>query len=81
MLFRSPYLTSGSATTATPLVVANTTQSGYFYVRGMLTVSTGGTIIPAFATSQAAASVVNIGSYFLLYPIGSNTVSTIGAWS
>ena len=75
------YITSGTTVSAVSLVVANTVQAGYFFVRGTLTVTTGGTIIPAFALSIAAAAVVNQGSYFLIYPVGSNSVTTVGNWT
>ena len=71
-------------TVATSSVVggaANTSTLGFAYVKGKIVIGTGGTIIPSFATSVAAASVVGNDSYFRITPIGLNTVQSVGQWS
>lgn len=59
----------------------NTNTTGFAYVKGKIVVGTGGTIIPSFATSVAAASVVGNDSYFRLIPAGLNTVQSVGNWA
>lgn len=59
----------------------NTTTTGFAYIKGKIVISTGGTIIPSFALSVAAAAVVGNNSYFRLTPVGTNTVTNIGNWS
>jgi len=73
--------TFGTVATAVIITASNTTTTGYAYIRGSLVIGTGGTLIPSIALSQAAAAVVQAGSYFKLTPIGSNTVTQIGNWS
>lgn len=73
--------TRGTVATAVVITASNTTTTGYAFIRGKLIVGNGGTIIPAFAVSQASAVVVQSGSYFTLQPLGSNTVQSVGNWS
>jgi hypothetical protein len=49
--------------------------------RGIITVTTGGTIIPSLSLVTAAAAVVKAGSFFMCRRLGSHTFETIGAWS
>jgi hypothetical protein len=74
-------LTMGTAATATALVANNTTATGHSTIRGKIVVGTGGTIIPAFAISQAAAAVVDADASFRIWAVGSNTVTSVGNWS
>ena len=73
--------TLGIAKTATIITAANTTTTGYARIQGKFVVSTGGTIIPSYATSIAAASIVQPGSYFKCWEAGNNTEVEIGAWT
>lgn len=73
--------TFGTVATAVVITASNTTTTGYAFIRGSLVIGTGGTLIPSVAFSQAAAAVIQAGSYFKLTPIGSNTVTQIGNWS
>lgn len=55
-----------------------------FRLRGMVSVNAGGTFIPQFTTSTAAAGapVVQINSYFKLSPLGASGANTsIGNWA
>ena len=73
--------TYGTVATAVVISASNTTATGYAFVKGKLIIGTGGTIIPAFAVSQAAAAVVQSGAYFRLWAVGSNTVQSVGNWA
>lgn len=77
----APLYTVGTAATATALVTANTTTSGSATLRGKLVIGNGGTIIPAFAISQASAAVVQADSSFRIWAAGTNTEVEIGNWS
>jgi hypothetical protein len=71
----------------------NTTISGgsvsagayrVLYMRGTVSINTGGTFIPQYTLSAApgGAYTTQIGSYFLIYPIGaSGSNVSIGTWA
>ena len=73
--------TMGTVKTAIVITASNTTTTGYAYIKGKITATTGGTIIPAFALSIAAPAVVNTGSYFSMWEAGVNTEVEIGNWT
>jgi hypothetical protein len=73
--------TFSNTAAATIITPATTTTTGYALVQGSIVITTAGTIIPSIALSVAAANVVATGSYFILTPIGSSTVQTVGNWS
>jgi hypothetical protein len=73
--------TLGTGTAAVAMSAANTTTTGKCHVRGKLVIGATGTIIPSFATSIAAASIVANDSFFCIWPVGSNTVQSVGNWS
>lgn len=74
-------ITAGVSAAATTIATASVATFGYASIVGKLVIGTGGTIIPSFSISQTASPAVNSGSYFILTPIGSNTVQKIGNWS
>ena len=74
-------ITVGTAKTAVVISPSNTTTTGYAFIKGKFVVSTGGTIIPSFALSQANAAVVLAGSYFQVWEAGTNTEVEIGNWT
>ena len=63
------------------LVSASTNAIGYATIRGVIRVTTAGTIIPQISLSIASAAVVQPNSYFKISPIGNSTVVAIGNWS
>jgi hypothetical protein len=73
--------TFGTVRTAVVITANNTTTTGYALIKGKIVVSTAGTIIPAYATSVAAASVVNAGAHFRIWEAGINTEVEIGNWT
>lgn len=74
-------LTNVTTTSSTALVAANTTTTGQFSLSGKIVVDTGGTLIPAIGNSVEARPIVGINSTFRIYPIGSQTVQSVGNWS
>src|SRR5438034_226608 len=58
----------------TTLVAANTTTTGYMWIRGILRAGAGGTIIPAVSLGVAAAAVVGVDSFFVLRAMGADTI-------
>jgi len=50
-------------------------------VKGIFRINAGGTIIPSVQLTTAAAAVIGVDTWFKCYPIGTNTVITVGQWS
>lgn len=76
------WVSSYNTTTAnTSLVTANTSTFGMVWIRGIVRVNAGGTIIPEISLGVAAAAVVNANSWFKLIPVGTNTVTNVGNWN
>lgn len=67
--------------TATNIATAGTATEISFDVHGTFEVTGGGTIIPSFAQTTAAAAVVSIGSYLCFNRIGSTSVTSVGEWN
>lgn len=63
---------SATATTATTLMLV---------VRGTFAVTAAGTVIPQYTQANAAAMVVNIGSYFRCRRLGATGLISIGPWT
>lgn len=75
--------TSATATAVTT-AIASATAFATLQVRGTVSVSGGGTFIPQYILSAAPGGAYStaIGSYFLIYPIGTSGSNTsVGAWS
>lgn len=63
------------------LSAATTNTIGWAYIRGIVRVNAGGTIIPQVSLGIAAAAVVSLGSWFRIWPLGSSSVQSVGNWS
>lgn len=63
------------------IVVAATGTAVHVFIRGIIEISTGGTIIPSVKLTTANAAVVRAGSYFKLERIGIDTATTVGPWA
>lgn len=64
------------------ILAANTGTAAQIIIKGSFqTGAAGATITPSFATSVAAASVVAVGSYFMCWSAGLDTVQSVGNWS
>jgi hypothetical protein len=76
----APALTYNTAAN-TSLCVATTGVNGIAKIRGFIRVNAAGTIIPQVSLITAAAAIVGVNSFFRMWPVGSNTVTTVGNWS
>lgn len=74
-------MTNATTSSATALVASTATATGQFTAKGILSVDTSGTLIPAIANSAEMLPIVGIGSSFRIYPLGSDTVTSVGNWS
>jgi len=84
-------LATATATQATYNIAANTTLAtasvntvGFAFIKGQITVTATGTIIPQVSLGVAAAAVVGVGSYFKIYAVSATNGTTnisIGNWS
>jgi hypothetical protein len=72
---------SSTVATITAITASDTTTTGIAYIRGTLRVNAAGTIIPAFGLGVAAAAVVGVNSFFKIWPIGTNTFTSKGAFT
>jgi hypothetical protein len=72
---------NANSTSNTTLVTATTNTVGWAHIHGILRVNAGGTIIPQVSLGIAAAAVVGRDSYFRLWPLGTNVVTSVGNWS
>lgn len=67
------------------ITAANTsaTENIVVHIRGTIPVTTGGTLIPQFQYSAAPGGVPTVftGTFFRVWPVGADTVATVGNWS
>jgi hypothetical protein len=76
----APNLTFNTAANAA-LVPANVNTLGSVTIRGIVRVTTTGTLIPQVSLGVAAAAIVGANSYFRICPVGNATVAAVGNWS
>ena len=50
-------------------------------IKGIFRINAGGTIIPSIQLTTSASAVIGVNTWFKCYPIGSNTVISVGNWS
>jgi hypothetical protein len=79
-------MTFVQTTTLTAVTTATTTATVRFMTRlsGTVSVANGGTFIPQYSLSAApgGAYTIQLGSYFLIYPIGNaGSKTSIGTWA
>jgi hypothetical protein len=71
-----------AAATATAIIASTTTTGLQLYVRGIMRISGAGTVIPQLTqVTASAAAIVQANSFFRCWPIGSDTVASVGNWS
>lgn len=71
-----------STTALTTNVVTPTTgTSAAVLFKGIFRVNAGGTIIPSIQLTTAAAAVIGANCWFKCYPVGTDTVISVGNWS
>jgi len=71
-------------TTANTVVTASSAiTNGIATIRGIIKITTAGTIIPSVSMTQASAAVVGANSYFKISPISGTSAAniTVGNWS
>lgn len=77
--------TGANVATSTNIKAASTstTENIMFEVQGVVRINGGGTFIPQFIYSSAPgqAPTIKEGTYFMMWPIGDNTVTERGTWS
>jgi hypothetical protein len=69
--------------TTTALGATSTTNYTRLRVRGLVRVNASGTFIPQFAYGAAPGNtpIVQANSFIKMTPVGTNTVTTVGAWA
>jgi hypothetical protein len=67
----------------TTLATASTNTVGYAFIKGIVKITTAGTLIPSVSLGVASAAVVGINSYFKIAPVtGASAANiTVGNWS
>jgi hypothetical protein len=70
-----------AANTALLTTASSTNVNGFAIIKGKLRISAAGTLIPEVSLATAAAAIVAVDSYFRIWPVGSSTVTNVGAWS
>lgn len=85
---KSATLTTSSASTEmwnttanTAISGTNTSVTGSAIVKGTVRINAGGTLVPQVSLSVANAAIVGTDAYFRIWPIGSNTIQSVGNWS
>ena len=63
------------------LTIASTSTTGYALIKGVIRVTTAGTVIPQVSLTVAAAAIVGANSYFSIAPLGSSALTSLGNWS
>lgn len=72
---------NGTSAITTNIVIASTTTGAAALIKGIFRINGGGTIIPSIQLTTAAAAVIGADSWFKCYPVGTNTVVSVGNWS
>jgi hypothetical protein len=75
------YVTTEGSSQVTTSVATATNRT--ILIKGIMRINGGGTIIPQFKYSAApgAAPTLGTNNFFLLYPVGSNSVTSVGNWN
>jgi hypothetical protein len=70
-------------TSAKVLNAASTAVETTILVKGIIRCTSGGTIVPqiTFSANPTGTNECKANSYFKIWPIGTNTVASIGAWA
>jgi hypothetical protein len=77
----TPQMVTGTQAAAVVLVATSTTTTGGAFIEGIIRINAAGTLIPEVAISVATTAIVSTGSWFRIWPVGSNTVTNVGNWS
>jgi hypothetical protein len=76
-------VTTAGAVTVTSAAPGGVATNFVVQIRGMIRTNTAGTVTPQFqfTGTPGSAPIVQANSFFRLVPIGSGSVTTIGAWT
>jgi hypothetical protein len=78
----SSFVTTAANTTVT---ISNSTNNVTVIIHGIVRINSGGggTFIPQFQFSTAPGNdpTIALNSYFKIYPVGTNTVNSVGNWN
>jgi hypothetical protein len=67
----------------TALTPSTTQTTGYAWIKGIVKITTAGSLIPQVSLTQASAAIVGVNSYFKISPISGTSAAniTIGNWT
>jgi hypothetical protein len=76
-------VTAATATTVTDAAPGGAATNFVIQIRGIIRTNVAGTITPQFqfTGTPGSAPVVQANSFFRLVPVGSGSVTSIGAWT
>jgi hypothetical protein len=77
----APSYSSFNTAINTALMPASTLTSGLAFIKGIIRVTTPGTVIPTVTVSTSASVTIGANSYFKISPLGSSSVAYVGQWS
>jgi hypothetical protein len=63
------------------IVTAATGTAASAIVKGIFRINGAGTIIPSIQLTTASAAVIGVNTWFKCYPVGTNTVISVGNWA
>lgn len=72
---------NATTTASTTLTSASTTTTGQWSISGKVVVDSGGTFIPAIGHSVEANPIIGDNTVFRIWPVGTNTVQSVGNWT
>ena len=63
------------------IITAAVGTSASAIVKGIFRINGAGTIIPSIQLTTASAAVIGVNTWFKCYPVGTNTVISVGNWA
>lgn len=63
------------------IITAATGTSASAMVKGIFRVNNSGTVIPSIQLTTASAAVIGVNTWFKCYPVGTDTVISVGNWT
>jgi nucleoside phosphorylase len=63
------------------LCTASISTTGCAHIKGIIRVGTAGTCIPSVSLTTAAVAIVGVDSFFEIWPVGLDTVQSVGNWA
>lgn len=63
------------------IITAATGTSASAMVKGIFRINGAGTIIPSIQLTTASAAVIGVNTWFKCYPVGTNTIVSVGNWA